>query len=56
MQRADCLMVDGTLWRDDEMRVCEVGQSLGSDMGHLSQSGPGGMLEVLEGFPVSARC
>jgi pyrroloquinoline quinone biosynthesis protein B len=51
MQRADCLMVDGTLWRDDEMRVCEVGQSLGSDMGHLSQSGPGGMLEVLEGFP-----
>ncbi len=50
MQRADCLLLDGTLWRDDEMRLCEVGQSLGSEMGHLAQSGPGGMLEVLEGF------
>jgi pyrroloquinoline quinone biosynthesis protein B len=50
MRRADCLLLDGTLWRDDEMRVCEVGQSLGSEMGHLSQSGPGGMLELLEGF------
>ncbi|MEK1841441.1 MAG: MBL fold metallo-hydrolase, partial [Pseudomonas sp.] len=50
MQRADCLLLDGTLWRDDEMRVCEVGQSLGSEMGHLPQSGPGGMLDVLEGF------
>jgi pyrroloquinoline quinone biosynthesis protein B len=50
MQRADCLLLDGTLWRDDEMRVCKVGQSLGSEMGHLPQSGAGGMLEVLEGF------
>ncbi|SMF47712.1 MULTISPECIES: pyrroloquinoline quinone biosynthesis protein PqqB [unclassified Pseudomonas] len=50
MRHADCLLLDGTLWRDDEMRVCEVGQSLGSEMGHLAQSGPGGMLEVLEGF------
>jgi pyrroloquinoline quinone biosynthesis protein B len=51
MHRADCLLVDGTLWRDDEMRVCEVGDKLGSEMGHLPQSGPGGMIEVLEGFP-----
>src|SRR5690606_32177486 len=51
MRRADCLLVDGTLWRDDEMRRCEVGDKLGSEMGHLAQSGPGGMLEVLEGVP-----
>jgi pyrroloquinoline quinone biosynthesis protein B len=51
MHRADCLLVDGTLWRDDEMRVCEVGDKLGSEMGHLPQSGPGGMIEVLDGFP-----
>ncbi|MBP5100625.1 pyrroloquinoline quinone biosynthesis protein PqqB [Pseudomonas protegens] len=51
MERADCLLVDGTLWRDDEMRLCEVGDKLGSEMGHLAQSGPGGMLEVLERFP-----
>jgi len=51
MRRADCLLVDGTLWRDDEMRVCGVGEKLGSEMGHLAQSGPGGMLELLDGFP-----
>ncbi len=50
MRRADCLLVDGTLWRDDEMRVCEVGDKLGSEMGHLAQSGPGGMIEVLDGI------
>ncbi|ARS49387.1 pyrroloquinoline quinone biosynthesis protein PqqB [Ectopseudomonas mendocina] len=55
MRRADCLLVDGTLWRDDEMRVCEVGDKLGSEMGHLPQSGPGGMLEVLEGLPAARK-
>jgi pyrroloquinoline quinone biosynthesis protein B len=51
MRRADCLLVDGTLWRDDEMRVCEVGDKLGSEMGHLPQSGAGGMIEVLDSLP-----
>ena len=55
MRRADCLLVDGTLWRDDEMRVCEVCDKLGSEMGHLPQSGPGGMLEVLDGLPASRK-
>lgn len=55
MRRADCLLVDGTLWRDDEMRVCEVGDKLGSEMGHLPQSGPGGMLEVLDGLDVPRK-
>jgi pyrroloquinoline quinone biosynthesis protein B len=55
MRRADCLLVDGTLWRDDEMRVCEVGDKLGSEMGHLCQSGPGGMIEVLDGLPATQK-
>ncbi|WP_271103503.1 pyrroloquinoline quinone biosynthesis protein PqqB [Pseudomonas tohonis] len=55
MRRANCLLVDGTLWRDDEMRVCEVGDKLGSEMGHLPQSGPGGMLEVLDGLQDKRR-
>ena len=55
MRRADCLLVDGTLWRDDEMRVCEVGDKLGSEMGHLPQSGPGGMIEVLDGLPAARK-
>ncbi|MNF84599.1 Coenzyme PQQ synthesis protein B [compost metagenome] len=50
MHKANCLLVDGTLWRDDEMRHCKVGDKLGSEMGHLPQSGPGGMLEVLDSF------
>ncbi|MCQ4258877.1 pyrroloquinoline quinone biosynthesis protein PqqB [Stutzerimonas stutzeri] len=55
MHRADCLLVDGTLWRDDEMRVREVGTKLGSEMGHLHQSGPGGMIEVLDGMSASRK-
>ncbi len=51
MDQADCLLVDGTLWRDDEMIHCGVGDKLGSAMGHLPQSGAGGMLEVLERLP-----
>lgn len=55
MRRADCLLVDGTLWRDDEMRVREVGDKLGTEMGHLPQSGPGGMIEVLDGLPAARK-
>ncbi|MCQ4321602.1 pyrroloquinoline quinone biosynthesis protein PqqB [Stutzerimonas stutzeri] len=55
MRSGDCLLVDGTLWRDDEMRVREVGTKLGSEMGHLHQSGPGGMIEVLDGMPAARK-
>lgn len=51
MGRADCLLVDGTLWRDDEMIHAGCGSKRGSEMGHLPQSGEGGMLEVLERLP-----
>ncbi|WP_028693497.1 pyrroloquinoline quinone biosynthesis protein PqqB [Pseudomonas cremoricolorata] len=51
MGSADCLLVDGTLWTDDEMQRRGVGTRTGTEMGHLAQHGPGGMLEVLEGFP-----
>ena len=47
MEQADCLMVDGTFWRDDEMVVAGLGRKLASDMGHLPQSGDHGMLSVL---------
>ena len=47
MRQADCLLVDGTLWRDDEMMHQGVGTKLGTEMGHLPQSGAGGMIEVL---------
>lgn len=50
MRDADCLLVDGTFWREDEMTVAGVGSKPASAMGHLPQSGPGGMIEVLNTF------
>jgi pyrroloquinoline quinone biosynthesis protein B len=50
MRAADCLLVDGTFWREDEMLHAGVGSKPASAMGHLPQSGPGGMIEVLEQF------
>ncbi|MCU1723117.1 MULTISPECIES: pyrroloquinoline quinone biosynthesis protein PqqB [Pseudomonas] len=55
MQDADCLLVDGTLWNDDEMQRRGVGTRTGSEMGHLPQNGAGGMLQVLEGFPAQRK-
>ena len=48
MARADCLLVDGTCWRDDELVVGGMANKLARDMGHLPQSGAGGMIEVLD--------
>lgn len=48
MRDADCVLVDGTLWTNDEMVRGGISDKLGSDMGHLDQSGRGGILENLE--------
>lgn len=48
MAAADCLLVDGTLWQEDEMIVAGVGDKLGVTMGHLPQSGEGGMIAYLD--------
>lgn len=55
LRGADCLLLDGTFWHDDELRRCGVGDRLGSEMGHLALSGPGGLLEVLEALPAVRR-
>lgn len=55
MASADCLLVDGTLWDDDEMQRRGVGTRTGREMGHLAQNGPGGMLEVLEHLPTQRK-
>ena len=48
MRAADCLLVDGTTWTNDEMQTRGVGSKLASEMGHLPQSGSGGMIEELQ--------
>ncbi|MEM9314224.1 MAG: pyrroloquinoline quinone biosynthesis protein PqqB [Pseudomonadota bacterium] len=50
MRRAECVLVDGTFWQEDEMIVAGVGSKLASEMGHLPQSGRGGMIERLRGL------
>jgi len=50
-ERADCLLVDGTFWSDDEMIRLDIGDKRAHDMGHLPQSGQGGMIEVLADYP-----
>jgi pyrroloquinoline quinone biosynthesis protein B len=48
MRAADLLLVDGTVWTDDEMIRLGLTKKTGRDMGHLAQSGAGGMIDVLD--------
>lgn len=55
MLAADGVLVDGTFWTDDEMPSQGVGSKLARSIGHLPQSGPGGMIESLASLPASTR-
>jgi pyrroloquinoline quinone biosynthesis protein B len=55
MQSAACVMVDGTFWTDDEMIRLGASKKHARDIGHLPQSGPGGMLEWLDQLPTNTR-
>jgi pyrroloquinoline quinone biosynthesis protein B len=55
MQSADCVLVDGTLWTDDEMIRLGASKKTSRSMGHLPQSGPDGMLEWLDRLPNTTR-
>ncbi len=55
MQHADCVMVDGTFWTDTEMLDLGMSRKRARDIGHLPQSGAGGMLEWLGRLPARTR-
>ncbi len=55
LQASDCVLVDGTFWSDDEMIRIGVSHKRARDLGHLPQSGPGGMLEQLARLPQRTR-
>jgi len=55
MQRADVVLVDGTLWTDDEMIQRGASSKSARSMGHLPQSGAGGMIEWLDKLPGTTR-
>src|SRR6185295_15545639 len=55
LEEADCVMVDGTFWTDDEMVRLGVSKKRARDIGHLPQSGPDGMIEVLKTLKASRK-
>lgn len=44
---ADCVLIDGTVWTDDEMSNEGISDKRASEMGHLNQSEEGGIMSVL---------
>ena len=55
MRSADCVLVDGTFWSEEEMIGMGLSAKRARDMGHLPQSGAGGMLEWLQKLPAGTR-
>ncbi len=47
MEEADCVLVDGTVWTNDEMSREGISNKLASEMGHLDQSSEGGIKDIL---------
>jgi pyrroloquinoline quinone biosynthesis protein B len=44
---SDLVLVDGTFWREDELKRLGISERTARDMGHVPLSGPGGTLEAL---------
>lgn len=44
---ADCVLIDGTVWTDDEMSNEGISDKRAREMGHLNQSEEGGIMSVL---------
>ena len=55
MANADAVLVDGTFWTDDEMIALGLSTKRAHEIGHLAQSGPGGMVEWLSRLPRRTR-
>jgi pyrroloquinoline quinone biosynthesis protein B len=55
MRSAQCVLVDGTCWNDDELVRLGVSKKRAREIGHLPQNGAGGMLEQLDALPSSTR-
>ena len=55
MSGADAVLVDGTFWTDDEMPHLGIGHKRAREIGHLPQSGPGGMIEWMAKLPPHTR-
>ena len=48
MKDADCVLVDGTVWTNNEMSKEGISDKLASEMGHLDQSSENGIMNMLK--------
>jgi pyrroloquinoline quinone biosynthesis protein B len=55
LQGADLVFFDGTLWTDDEMVVAGLSPKTGRRMGHMSMSGPAGVMAAFAGLDVARK-
>jgi pyrroloquinoline quinone biosynthesis protein B len=52
---AEAVLVDGTFWTDTEMIDLGLSKKTARSIGHLAQSGPGGMIEWMDRLPSHTR-
>jgi len=52
---ADALIFDGTLFTDDEMITAGLSEKSGARMGHISMSGPEGVMAAFDGISIARR-
>lgn len=55
VDEADCLLIDGTFWSEEEPKLMGISDSTASSMGHVPVGGPAGSLTWLAGLPVQHR-
>ncbi len=48
MNQSDCILVDGTVWTDNELSNEGISDKRASEMGHLDQSSKGGVIDILK--------
>lgn len=55
LKKADCLLIDGTVWQDDELLSTGVGKNTGRAMGHLALAEEQGLMTLLAALPASRK-
>ncbi|VEB96674.1 Pyrroloquinoline quinone biosynthesis protein B [Cedecea lapagei] len=55
LQKADCLLIDGTVWHDDELLTAGVGKNTGQAMGHLALAEEKGLIALLASLPAKRK-
>ncbi len=48
MEEADCILVDGTVWTDNELSNEGISDKCAKEMGHLDQSSEDGIIKILK--------